>query len=736
MKTESQRIGQYELRQPLRQDQVCETWHAYDTVEQRSVILKFYHTDIPSTSASLNHYLHNAEQIAALHHPNIVRIYDIQILPHQNTGVPSSLTCLVLESIEGGTLAEYLRNTSSIGKIPPPAEIVQIFSALALALDSARQRGVIHGNLKPTNILFNQNAASANRIGAPMLTDFSATRMVSKKHGNDIPFYLPPEQIQGAPADGRSDIYSLGVLLYELYTGMPPFRGNRPIAVMMQHVNAQPTPPHLVNPTISPALTQIILRCLAKDPNERFPSATSLAITLAHALHVPIPENLRRFALTLGSEARESQSAQQFSSTTNQQAIIDITPQQASVAKPTPTRKSGKRPLLMLCVLALVAILGASFVTWLLVVRGNTSGTAQIVGHAFFLNSGQLNANTTQGINDELQIQLSSLPDPAAGKSYYAWLLGDINKTEQLPLLLGRLTVEHGTVHFLYPGDSRHDNLLAFASRFLITEDNTQNPTSNPLLDQSTWRYYTIIPQTPDPGDALHFSQLDHLRHLLVESPELSIRHLHGGLAFWFARDTATVADLTRDLANDWQKADANTIHAQVVRILDYLDSSAFIQPDVPAGTPFLADPQTSQVPLLGPAPKDSDPPGYVFQNEPPPGYVYLVQSHLNGAVLSPQTTPAQHQLALQINGDINPLIQALTSVYQDAKRLVQMTNTQLLQASALTIIDNLATQAQEVYTGQVNPSTGTSQGGALWIYDNLQRLATFEVSAYIAPKS
>src|SRR5262249_24480647 len=158
-------------------------------------------------------------------------------------------------------------------------------------------------------------------------------------------------------------------------------------------------------------------------------------------------------------------------------------------------------------------------------------------------------------------------------KSYYAWLLGDINQTEQLPLFLGRLTVQQGKVAFLYPGDRRHDNLLANTSRFLITEDNTQNPASNPLPDLSTWRYYAVIPQTPDPADQLHFSQLDHLRHLLVESPELYIRNLHGGLAFWFAKDTAIVASLTNGLAQDWQQKDASTIHDQVIRILDYLDS-------------------------------------------------------------------------------------------------------------------------------------------------------------------
>src|SRR5581483_3956166 len=181
---------------------------------------------------------------------------------------------------------------------------------------------------------------------------------------------------------------------------------------------------------------------------------------------------------------------------------------------------------------------------------------------------------------------------------------------------------------------------------------------------------------------------------------------------------------------------DARTIRDQIIRILDYLDGTAAIKTDLSASTPWLADAQVAQVPLLGPAPKDADPPGYVFQNETPPGYVYLIQTHLNGAILSPQATREQHQLAVQINGAIDSARQTLTSVYQDAKHLFALTDVQLLQASSLAILDDLATQAQYAYTGQPNPSTGTTQGGSLWIYNNFQRLATFDVVQYTAPAS
>jgi len=737
MRIESQRIGQYELHQRLHQENTGETWRAYDTVAQRMVILKFCRTDALETADALAGYLRRIEDVASLHHPNIVHIHNVQVLAPRSTGEPSPLICLAIEYIEGETLADSIASTSAVGKTPPAAEMLQLFSFLALALDTAHQRGVIHGNLKPTNILLKQESEAQGRIGLPILTDFALSTVLSKRQSSDIPLYLAPEQIKGMPASERSDIYALGVLLYELYTGTPPFRGSRPIAVMMQHINAAPTSPDLVNPGVSPALAQVILRCLAKDPQQRFPNATSLALALADALHLSAPEPLRRFALSLGITLPTESPAPAAVESAGRQAtdIEKDLPPQRSEAMLARSRRRANRALAIIAILTLVFILGTGFGAMLLM-KGNLFAPAQGGGHAFFLNSGQLNQSTTQGINDELQVDLANLPDPAAGKSYYAWLLGDIKQSETIPLFLGRLTLDQGRLHLLYKGDQQHTNLLAFFSRFLVTEDSTRAPSSDPLLDQSTWRYYAALPQTPDAADPLHFSMLDHLRHLLVESPELAIRGLHGGLAFWFARNAATVASLASTLGEDWHNGSARTIREQIIRILDYLDGNAVIKTDLPASTPWLADVRIAQVPLLGPAPKEADPPGYVFQNETPPGYVYLIQTHLNGAVLSPQATPAQHQLAIQINGAIDDARQSLTSVYQDAKRLFSMTDAQLLQSSALAVIDDLATQAQYAYTGQPNPSTGVTQGGSLWIYNNFQRLATFDVEPYSVPKS
>ena len=718
MKTELPPIGQYELQQLLARTSTGEVWRAYDSERRRTVTVKFSRADASAAADALERYIQGVERVASLHHPNIVPIHDVHVQPAWGPGNSASLLCLAMPYVGGESLADYIRRTSATGKIPPPTEVVDLVTSLALALDTAHRHGVIHGNLKPTNILLDRSATAPDSVGTPLLTDFGLTRFPPERHGQDIPFYLAPEQVKGAPGSSHSDIYALGVILYELYTGVPPFRGNRPIAVMMQHMSALPTPPDLVNPTISPNLSQVILRCLAKDPQARYPSASSLALALARALHVEVPADLRRSAAL----------------------VEEVTAPVARQRAPSPAsssrhkRKRGNQRLAIAAIVALTLLLATVFGTLLLLAQRDAPSAPQLSGHAFFMNSGQLDENSNQGINDELQVTLPNIPAPAPGKSYYAWLLGDLAQTEASPIFLGRLPVERGAVHFLYAGDGHHANLLGLASRFLITEDDAQHPLGNPLLDQGTWRYYGAIPQTPNPADKLHFSMLDHLRHLLVESPELAIRGLHGGLAFWFVRNMAAVSNLANTLADEWHKQDANAIHDQIIRVLDYLDGASFVHTDVPPGTPLLADAQAAQVALLGPAPQDADPPGYVYQNEAPPGYVYLIEDHMNGALLAPQTTGEQRQLGIQISRELDSVKNAVARVAQDARQLVHLTDAQLLQASALTLLDDLATQAQDAYTGQLDPSAGRPEGGALLIYDNLQRLAAFDIRPYVAP--
>ena len=759
MVTGLQQIGKYKLHRRLASSHASECWKAYDGQSQHYVTIKAYHTNQPPESDTVTQFVHSIEKLASLHHSNITHIRDVYIFPSRHPDDPvASTVCVVTDYVEGQTLAEHIRNTPSMGKMPLSSELVHLFTSAGIAIDYAHQHGIVHGNIKPGNILLYRVTTSPGQMGDPLLTDFAFARPLRSASNAGAPFYLSPEQIQGHPPDERSDIYSLGVVLYELCTGVLPFRGNRPIAIMMQHINTPPTPPALLNPTMPSALTSVILCSLSKDPRARFTSASSMTIALAQALHTPVPEALSQSAylsdLSSGSDYYRYDSLQNTGppvmtqpspsqSAWSQHSWPGMVTAPAEGGSSTPLfpaalpGKRGKKPfnrlyaaMIGVLLLATLATIGALWLTS----HNTTLAPGQVVGHAFFLNSGQLNANGPEGINDELQIDLSNVSDPAAGKSYYAWLLADSSQSEAASILLGRLTVSQGKVHFLYRGDPQHINLLASVSRFLITEDNAHSPTGNPLIDASTWRYYAEIPQRPSPTDQLHFSMLDHLRHLLVESPELKLRGLHGGLAFWLARNTSIVAQLAASARDAWQNKDTVDVRDQAIRILNYLDGSTIVHTDVPHGMPLLANAHDVQVALLGPAPQNPDPAGYVYRGETPPGYVYLIGEHMNGAIQSPQTTPAQRQLAIRINAGLDDLRRLLGQVYQDAKQFVGMTNAQLLQTSSLSILNDMATQAQYAYAGQLNQSTGQAEGGALWIYGNLQRLATFDVRQYIPP--
>lgn len=755
MNTGLRRIGQYELSRRLISGKMGEVWLAYDPQTRGYVTIKMFYTELEAHSQAILEFCRRVERVASLQHPNIVRIRDVSVFASMDSdSQPGSMVCVAMDYVEGQSLDNYIHNTLKMGKMRPGADIVQLFSSISMAIDYAHQQGIIHGNLKPGNILLRRGGDTSDQVGEPVLTDFDYVRLLQNTGVTASPLYLSPEQIRGHAPTERSDTYSLGVILYELCTGVLPFRGNRPIAIMTQHLYTPPTLPALMNPTISSALTNVILRSLAKEPEKRFPSASSLTVAMAHALGTPVPETLSRLAYMPDSkhEVNYGDTLQPFvqadvmpflepmTSRKNGAATRNYSASNGAGTTFSPSiaaRRRKKRVFsswYLICIFALLFAGLATLGTLVLFSQGKGIAPNGLVGQAFFLSSGKIDADNPQGMNDELQVVLAHIPDPPTGKSYYAWLLTDDNVSEALPLLLGRLQVDHGNIRLLYPGNQQHTNLLGVASRFLITIDDAHHPTNNPLIDTSTWRYYAAIPVIPSPADKLHFSMLDHLRHLLVDSPELSIRGLHGGLAFWFVKNAATVSTLASSARDAWHRQDPVTIRNQVIRILDYLDGTLFAHTDLPAGTPLLADAHTSQVALLGPPPSDPWVPGYAFGGESIPGYVYLISEHMAGAVGSPQTTPEQRKLAVQINTRLDEVKRLFEQVGQDAKQLLNMTQAQLLQPSALTLLNDLATRAQEAYTGQLNPSPGQPGGGALWIYGALQRLVAFDIRPYADP--
>src|SRR5581483_1278406 len=238
-------------------------------------------------------------------------------------------------------------------------------------------------------------------------------------------------------------------------------------------------------------------------------------------------------------------------------------------------------------------------------------------------------------------------------------------------------------------------------------------------VDRHAWQYYAEIPQTPSKVD--NFSLLDHLRHLLAKDPDLEPLHLPGGLDIWLYRNTQGVMQRAVKAQECWHSHDTGCIQRAVIRVLDYLDGKNYVQMDVPQGTPLLIDARTVSVALLE----------FDQQNQNPPGYLYHINKHLQGIVQAPGATAAQQKLAGQIDNGLNIMSNTLNQIHNDAKQLINMPQNQLLSNASLTLLNDMATQADYAFNGQINAGTNQKQGGAVEIYQNSQRLATFDVMTY-----
>ena len=344
---------------------------------------------------------------------------------------------------------------------------------------------------------------------------------------------------------------------------------------------------------------------------------------------------------------------------------------------------------------------------------------SQVVGRAFFSSSGQINENTSQGIADQVELDLSNIRDPAAGKSYYAWLLND-DPVEGKALLLGQLPVSNGQVHFHYAGDQLHTNLLDVTNRLLVTEEDAGTAPTTPSLDTSTWRFMAEFPQKPNPQDTVHhFSLLSHLRHLLASDPTLQSLGMPGGLDIWLFRNVQKILEWSGSARDDWASQSTDLMHRHILRILDYLDGLSYVQNDVPVDSPVLVNERIARVSLLE----------FDVQHQVPPGFLYHIALHLHGMVESPGATTEQKRLAIQIDLAISKVQALLEQVHQDAKKLVVMTDAQLAQPATLSLLDDMVKHAQDAFVGQFDPATGEIQNGVTQIHYAIQRLATMEVT-------
>jgi hypothetical protein len=382
----------------------------------------------------------------------------------------------------------------------------------------------------------------------------------------------------------------------------------------------------------------------------------------------------------------------------------------------------------LLIILSLLIIVGGalgSFVAFTHIKPAAPLGTHP-VGTLTFRSSEQLNENTSQGIDDQVQITLHDLTAPAAGKSDYAWLLGDTDQMESQSILLGKLKVVNNTASLFYAGDAQHTNLLQITSRFLVTEEDGSVLPLLPSPDINTWRYYGVMPAVPDPNDAHHYSFLNHLRHLLADEPILDEMELPGGLNNWFTRNTQELIQLTSSARDRWQNNfNALALRRQGMQILAYLDGMSFLMPDVPAASSDVQVTLDTHLAALGLLTVRG-----ATQN--PPSYVDQIAYHLNGLLNAPGSPSNVRTVANQVLPVLSNVTTWLQKLRTDDKNLLALSDTQLGQSAALSLLNDMVVQASNAYSGNADPATNQPQPGVVWIHQQLQSIATINVSTYV----
>lgn len=257
--------GRYQIVEELGRGSMGVVYRALDPQIDRLVALKALRHDRVTSEAFVQRFLKEAKAIGRLSHPNIVTVYDV--------GRDHGSIYITMEFLEGTPLNEVIQE-----KRLTLEEIVDLGVQIAEALDYAHQKGIVHRDIKPTNIIITPDGrAKITDFGIARIEDPSATQQTQAGEILGTPVYMSSEQVMGRPVDGRSDLYSLGVILYELSTQKRPFRGDSIAAIFRAITQDTPAEPAKTDPSISRELSDLVMKSLSKRPDNRLQTGKAMA---------------------------------------------------------------------------------------------------------------------------------------------------------------------------------------------------------------------------------------------------------------------------------------------------------------------------------------------------------------------------------------------------------------------------------------------------------------------------
>ena len=263
--------GRYEIEELIGTGGMADVYRATDNLLGRTVAVKILHPQYAKDPVFIQRFRQEAQAAGNLSQPNVVNVYD--------WGVEGEVYYLVMEYVEGQDLKDIILQGGPL----LPERAVEIALAICAALEAAHAQGIVHRDIKPQNI-FVTNDGRIKVMDFGIARSAGGTAMTQTGTIMGTAQYISPEQAQGRTADPRSDLYSLGVVIYEMLTGKVPFDGENPVSIAYKHVREDPLPPSMVNPDISPELEAVVMKALAKNPENRYQSTVEMRADLERCL--------------------------------------------------------------------------------------------------------------------------------------------------------------------------------------------------------------------------------------------------------------------------------------------------------------------------------------------------------------------------------------------------------------------------------------------------------------------
>ena len=491
----------------------------------RLVIVKVMHSYIEGDPELQSRFELEAKVVAALRHPNIVQIFDFNI----TEGHPY----IVMEYLRGPSLAVYLRELHTRNEKLQPAQVARLLSIMALALDYAHEQGVVHRDIKPGNMILHNKTGlfssdlPLSSLTEPVITDFGLVRIhtttqTSAGKRSGTPAYMSPEQARGLTVDHRSDIYSLGIVLYELLAGHVPFDAETNWGIIFKHINEPPPP----IPGILPPVQNVIDRVLAKDPDARYQTCREVAADYMDAIG-------------MAAEANAVRAGASFPITRQKEPVI-TSDQRGPFAGLTWKRAA---------VYSLTGLLFLALATWGVL----TFAFPGVISHDGEDSSvGRLRFQDGTALGDQVTISTSSMEAPPQGSQYEAWLVQD--DAEQR-ISLGVIAFDQQNQGSLSHIDREGQNLIGKYRALEITREPDPDPSPNSSNDVA------FSGSLPPDG-------LTHVRHLLFSfsaTPD-KVGFIHGLNA-----DTLLLHESAQQMLTSFEARDEAGLDLHAERMLNVI---------------------------------------------------------------------------------------------------------------------------------------------------------------------